>query len=233
MYNIDFSTIEKTLNSFFSLVGGFLSFDKEAYRACVNQEGGVAVALAILIISGISLGFGQSVVLFVNRVRRRRFVISLLLSGLVFLAGVLAWTGSVWLLSRLITRTSIEYMTIFTGAAISMSPLLFGFFVLLPYLGNFIYQILRIWALLIYLVVIDTITGIGFWWALGLSLLGWILLELIIRLPALRFDRIRSWYWRLTTGTTHRQEIDEVVNRFISDIRSFVIRNQNQKGDDQ
>jgi len=233
MYDIDFSTIETTLNSFFSLVRGFLSFDRAAYQTVVNQEGGMALALATLILSGISLGLGQSVVLFANRVRRRRFIISLLMSGLVFLAGVLAWSGSVWLLSRLITRLSIEYLTIFTGAAISLSPLLFGFLVLMPYLGNFIYQILRIWALLIYLVVIDSVTGIGFWWALSMSLLGWILLELILRIPALKFDRIRNWYWRLTTGTTHRQEVDEVVNRFISELRSIVIRMQNQKGKDE
>ena len=222
MYEINFTTLGSSITSFFDIVGGILRFDSAAYRAVFSLDGGPVLGLVILILGGISLGLGQSVVLFANRVRRRRFVLRLLSSGLVLLLVVLLWAGSVWLLATIFLDGNVSYINVFTGAAISTAPLLFGFFVLLPYLGIFIFIILRIWALLIYLVVIDTATDTGYWWALGLSLSGWLLLELILRLPPLQYERVRNWYWRVTTGTPHRADIDEMVGRFMKELRSSI-----------
>ena len=231
MYTFDFSTVSSTISSFFCLVGGILRFDPRAYAAVYTQDGGYAMAIAILFLGGISLGLGQSVVLFANRVRRRRFVLRLLTSGLVLLLAVFFWAGSVWLLAQIFFGGTVSILNIFIGAAISTAPLLFGFFVLLPYLGIFIFQILRIWALLIYLSVIETAMDIGYWWALLLSIAGWLLLELLIRLPALRFDRLRQWYWRVTTGTPQRLDIEESVRRFVAEVRAAAgLENEDTEG---
>jgi hypothetical protein len=222
MYDFDFTSLATTIASFFNLVSGILKFDEQAYRAVYAQEGGYLLALLILVLGGISLELGQSAVLFANRVRRRRFLISLFLGGLVWTLGILFWAGAVWGLARLFFGSSLLFVNIFIGAAISTAPLLFGFSVLLPYLGMFLFQVLRIYVLLIYLNIINLVTDIGIWWAFAISLAGWLLLELVLRIPALRYDRVRSWYWRATTGTPYRQEIDEVVQKFLTDLRSAV-----------
>ena len=220
MYEFDFSNLGTIISSFFNLVGGILSLDVNAFKAVYDQEGGTAMAMAILILGGISLGLGQSVVLMVNRVRRRRFVIRLLLGGLVQLLVVIFWSGTIWLLFTFFIHHQEPYFNLLLGASISMAPLLFGFFVLLPYLGMSIFTLLRVWVLLIYVVVIDTTTGIGYWGAMALSIVGWLLLEFALRFPPLQFDRIRNWYWRITTGTTHRLKVDEMVQHFVKDLRA-------------
>ena len=229
MYDFDFTTISAAINLFFSLVSGILRFNEQAYRAVYTQEGGYLLALSILVLGGISLELGQSAVLFANRVRRRRFLISLLLNGLVVTMWVVLWAGTVWLLATLLFNGKASFSSVFIGAAVSTAPLLFGFFVLLPYLGTFIYQLLRIYVLLIYVNVINLVTDVGFWWALVLCLAGWVLVELVLRIPALRYDRVRTWLWRVTTGTPRQLEIEEIVQSFLNDLREAIHRGADQK----
>lgn len=220
MYDLDFSTLVTTINSFFELVHGILRLDPQAIEAVYTQEGGYRMAIAILILGGISLGLGQSVVLLANRVRRRRFALSLLSSGVVLLLFVAFWAGTVWLLSRLLVDQQAPYPDLLLGASISMAPLLFGFLVLFPYIGVVIFTLLRVWVLLTYIFVVNTIQNSGYWWGFLLCLGGWLLMELIFRFPPLKFDRLRNWYWRFSTGTPRRMKIEEIVGRFLSEIRS-------------
>lgn len=222
MYEFDFSSLGSAIASFINLVAGILRLDPEAINAVYTQEWGILMAVAILILGGISLGLGQSVILFVNRVRRRRFALRLILGGVVLLLIVAFWSGFVWLLLTLIFDTQISYPDLLLGAAISLAPLLFGFFVLIPYIGVVIFTLLRIWVLLIYIVVIDTITDIGYWYAMGISIAGWLLLELALRFPPLRIERLRNWYWRLSTGTQTRLKVDEMVHNFVTEMRNAI-----------
>ena len=61
-----------------------LRFDPRVYVAVVIQPNGEEVILGIVLLAGVSRFLGQSVILFINRVRRGRFVFSLLTNGLVF-----------------------------------------------------------------------------------------------------------------------------------------------------
>jgi len=218
MYEIDLSTLSTILDSFFKIIGGVLHFDKAAIEAIYLQQGGSWIALAILILGGTSLAIGQSVVLFANRVSRRRFVLSITVSGLVFLLWILLWAGSAWLLDLVVLGRDLRYSEILLGAAISMAPLVFGFLVLLPYIGNPIFQLLRIWILLIFLVVISVETGSSYLNALALAALGWLGIEVILHFPPLQFQRLRNWSWLKVTGTPYRLKVDEVAQQFIDEI---------------
>jgi hypothetical protein len=222
MYEFDFSTLSAILGSFFKVVGGVLRFDETAIEAIYHQGGGNWIALAILILGGTSLAIGQSVVLFANRVNRRRFVLSITLSGLVFLLWVLLWAGSTWLLMLVVHGQDLSYTEILLGAAISMAPLLFGFLVLLPYIGNPIFQLLRIWILLIFLVVISVETEANYLGALALAALGWLLIEVVLRFPPLQFQRLRNWGWQKVTGTPYRLDVDEVSQQFVDRVHTIL-----------
>src|SRR4051794_8627960 len=50
-----------------------------------------ALAFGVIILAGISSLLGESVTLFVNRVKPVRFALSLLLNGLLFIVGWLVW----------------------------------------------------------------------------------------------------------------------------------------------
>lgn len=220
MYQFDFSTLSITLDTFFKVVGGILRFDETAMEAILFQTGGNWIAFSILICGGISLAIGQSVVLFANRVGRRRFIFSLLMSGLVFLLWIIFWAGSTWLLIQIFLNQTLSFTEIMLIAALSMAPLLFGFLVLLPYIGNVVFQLLRVWILLIFLVAISTGTEISYLLALIFTVLGWLLIELVLRFPPLQFERLRSWGWQVVTGTPRRLDIDEVAQQFIEDVHS-------------
>jgi len=212
------------------IVSGILRLDSLAIEAVLVGES-YWVTAGILLLSGISLGLGQSVILFANRVRRRRFALSLFMNGLVILAGVCLWAATTWLLILFLFQSDRPYSLFLSGAALSTAPFLFGFLVLIPYLGNLIFQILRIWILMINLVVIDTLSSTGFLWALGISVVGWLSIELVMRFPALQYDRLQSWYWRITTGKSRRLDIDELVYRYLMHIRPITRQDEDgQRG---
>jgi hypothetical protein len=127
---------------------------------------------------------------------------SLLVSVIVFLLWIFLWAASTWLLMEIFPGPKLPFQELLVGAAISMAPLLLGFLVLLPYIGNPIFQILRIWVLLIFLVVIGTGSDITYLRALIFAGLGWLVIELVLRFPPLQFERLRNWGWRFATGTS-------------------------------
>jgi len=222
MYEFDFSTLSAILDSFFGVVGGVLRFDEAAIEAIYRQDGGSWIALAILILGGTSLAIGQSVVLFANRVSRRRFVLSISVSGLVFLIWVMLWAASTQVLVVVTLGRDLSYTKILMGAAVSMAPLLFGFLVLLPYIGNPIFQLLRIWVLLIFLVDISVVADASYLGALGIAALGWLLIEVVLRFPPLQFQRLRDWGWQKITGTPQRLDVDEVSQQFIEEAHALL-----------
>ncbi len=60
------------------------------------------VVAGIVFLAGASTLLGQSAVLFINRVRKSRFVISLITNGLIFIVSYIVWGFIVWLVGRLL-----------------------------------------------------------------------------------------------------------------------------------
>ena len=224
MYEIDISRIDSTLKSLFLIIGGLLHFDAGAIEAISYQEGGNLIAILILVFGGTSLAIGQSVVLFANRVSKRRFFLSLIASGVIFLLWVLLWASSVWLLFTIVHGQQFQYADVLRWAAASMVPLMYGFLVLLPYIGDPIFQFLRIWVLFSFLVNISIMTDSSYLGALAYVGLGWLLIEVVFRFPQVQFERIKAWWWTKITGTPSRLDVDEVVQQFIDDLHNLSVR---------
>ena len=91
------------------------------------------VALGLLVVAGVSMLLGQSVVLFVNRVPPKRFTLSLLVNGLLFVAGIFFWALMVWATGNFLLAETATYRQILLIIALSYAPLVFGFLILLPY----------------------------------------------------------------------------------------------------
>ena len=217
MYEFDISTIGGFLAAVWAVINGVLAFDAGAYIAVLAQDGGERIALAVLFLGTFSLSIGQSVVLFANRVRRRRFVLSLLLSATLLVIGVFIWATAVWLLAATIFDAQQSFRAVFIVVALSYAPLLYGFLVVLPYLGNIIYVGLRIWILLVLLVAVQALFGFGWFEAVVCSLLGWFILELIVRIPAI--TAVEQWLWRITSGKEDLEDTHDIVSEFMQSVR--------------
>jgi hypothetical protein len=217
MYEIDVSTISGFLAALWAVINGILSFDAEAYIAVLSQDGGGRIALAILFLSTLSLSIGQSVVLFVNRVSRRRFILSLVLSATLLMIGVFIWATAVWLLAETIFDAHQPFRNIFIVVALSYAPLLYGILVLIPYLGSIIYVVLRVWILLVLLLAVQAFFGFGWFPAIVCSLLGWFILELVVRFPAI--TAVEQWLWRMTSGKEELEETQNIVEEFVQSVR--------------
>jgi hypothetical protein len=222
MYEIDTTSLSAILSSLWQLAGGALRLEPDAFRAAVLQPGGVQSALAILFLSGVSVTLGQSVVLFANRIGRRRFILSLVVFAAMFVLGVAIWAASIWLISDLVFDAQQPFSHVITAVALGYAPYLFGFLILLPYLGNIINVALRIWVFLVVLVAVGVLYQFNLWEALVAAVLGWILIELVTHLKFLHTEQLEDWVWRITTGTRQELEPQEIVDDYVESSRRTV-----------
>lgn len=215
MYEIDLTSLSGILSSLWQLAGGALRMDPEAFRAAVLQDGGMQLAIALLFLGGISVTLGQSVVLFANRIGRRRFIFSLLVFAAVFVLGSVIWAASIWLIADVVFDIQRPFWNVITVVALSYAPYLFGFLILLPYLGNIINVVLRVWVFLVVLVAVGALYQFNLLEALVAAVLGWILIELVTHLKFLRTEQIEDWVWQITTGTQQELKPQEIVDRYV------------------
>jgi hypothetical protein len=214
----------ETLTAFLDLMGdlikGVLQLNPEVFEAALNSSITGVFALVILFLAGVSDTIGHSAVLFANRVPRRRFVFATIVETFVFVVGVFFWAGSIWLMAEFLYDAEQQYGYVVRTVALGYAPLLFGFLILLPYLGNIVFVILRVWMLLAVLVGISVAYGFGFWPALICSVSGWFLLTLLARLPFLRVKHIDNFLWRFSTGTSEELNAQEAVAVYMAEIRT-------------
>lgn len=211
MYTVVTSSFWQFLQSFFSLVGGALRLDPEAFRAVQTHVNADFITLTILILAGISVALGQSVVLLANRVTPRRFVISLLLNGVLFVGGLVIWSAIFAMVGRFIYGVTIPFSQFSRVVSLAYAPLLFGFFILLPYMGSFLDHLLDIWTFLLMIVAISVSLHLDFWQALSAALLGLITIQVLkytIGRPVVALER---WLRKEAAGTAVSNSMRDLV----------------------
>lgn len=177
------------------LIGATLRLSGEHYRDLSALE--LRMVISIVFLAGLSAALGQSVVLFVNRVKPHRFLASLLLSAAIFVMGFLLWSLSTWLIGHYGYSSEVRYPTMLRASALAYSPYLFSFFVLTPYFGSFLWVALSIWSLLALVIATAVVLDLTLWQALVCNAGGWLLLQLLARTigrPVLWAARaLRGW----------------------------------------
>ena len=156
-----------------------LSFDGLAGLPGLPDAG--AVALTIVLLAGISEAAGESVVLFVNRVRPRRFVLSLAVSGLIFVFTFLFLAGSVFTVTRLLLQPEVRPFDVAVVVGVAFAPRMFGFLGFLPYFGQPIGILLQSWSVLVALRGVRAVFGTTLLEAIAAVALGALLLAVLQR----------------------------------------------------
>lgn len=145
-FDIDFSSTGAAINTFFNVCGAILRRERGVIAALHNEPGVLYLSFIVVLLAGFSERVGQSVILFVNEVKPRRFVISLIMGSLLFLGGYLLWVGSIWLITFVLFRRDISLLAVIRAVGLGYAPLLFGFLGLIPYFGTGILTILYFWV---------------------------------------------------------------------------------------
>lgn len=184
------------------LLGGALWLDPAAFSQIISLPHGALIALVIVLVAGIAEAIGQSIVLFVNRVRPFRFILSLLIAAVLFAFTFVFWTLSTWGIAYVLFRQEISLLTTIQVMGLSYAPQLFSFLEALPYIGTPIAVLLTIWSLLALIVGLEVTTALDSWSLLVCTGLGWVVLQLLRRTLGQPIEAVGQWISNVVAGTT-------------------------------
>jgi hypothetical protein len=135
--------------------------------------------LVVVFIAGLSQAVGQGIILFVNRVKPLRFLLSLVLSALLFVAGYLFWSLSIWLVSSWLLDQPIGWLAVRDSLTLSYAPLTFSFLGAMPYLGMPLLRLLSLFSLVLVVLTLATLANLSAWQAAVHVGLGWLVLQIL------------------------------------------------------
>ncbi|MBD2089830.1 CAAX protease [Microcoleus sp. FACHB-1515] len=170
---------DSAVNQLGDRIGDLFSLNQEAFQTIISLPQGRSIALLVVLLAGLSVAIGQSIILFSNRVQPVRFVFSLLLNAVLFVFGFLFLVLSTWLISWLPGLVHLSWRDLVRVLGLSYAPLLFSFLGAMPYLGVPILNLLSVWHLLAMVTGISAIAQIGGASAFVQVAVGWLMLNLL------------------------------------------------------
>jgi hypothetical protein len=197
-----------------------LTFNSEQLTLLAASPQSWTLSAAIAFSGGISMLLGQSVVLFLNRVPPRRFAISLVLNGVIFAIELALWAIVLWLTAWLFFREVPAPAAAIRLIGLSSAPFVFGFLVLIPYLGPVIARLLYVYSLLIAIDVAQGIIGVQFLQALGVVSAGWVLMLVLSNTIGRPIVWLRNWLWRRLVGQPAFRTSHDVFIAFAREVRA-------------
>lgn len=208
------------LERFWEVVGYVCALNGEAFRIASGLPQGVKLALFIVLLAGLSRSIGQCVILFLNQVKPLRFVVSLLISALLFVGGFLALVGATWLVTQVPWSVRVPFSTLVTVLGLSYAPLLFSFLGALPYAGIPVLSLLSIWNLLAMVVGFGAVTNLGIPESFGYVALGWIVLQVIEETIGRPIAAWARWIADTVAGVDLKTDRKEILELFQTQIET-------------
>lgn len=194
-----------------------MRLNPEAFAYVEAGNGSGWAILTICILGGASLLLGQSVILFVNRVRPARFALSLLMNGVIFSLSLAVWALAIWLTGKLLFPNHIPFLTVLRLVGLGAAPYIFGFLVLLPYAGAFVGRVLSVWSFLVVLAALTTLARGNFGAALVCAAVGWALISVMSATIGRPIIRARNRAWKQLIGTDLDASVQDMLAQFATD----------------
>jgi hypothetical protein len=155
-----------------------MGFDSAAFRAVAEPGGQRDLVVIVVYLAGVSQAVGNGVVLFLNRVRRLRFALTLALMGAIYLVGALVTAAATLLLADLAFGRNLAFLPTIAVVGLAQAPRLLGFLTLAPYFGELFDRLLDVWVLTLVLFGLHQGIGLPAHTAALLALLGWAAMRL-------------------------------------------------------
>ncbi|WP_019505045.1 hypothetical protein [Pleurocapsa sp. PCC 7319] len=186
------TTADTAINQFWALISGVLLLNRETFASIHNLPLGLITSILIVLLAGLSQTFGQSVMLFINRVRPLRFVLSVAIAAVLFVFNYNFWVLSTWLVAGWLFKVHLPLIEVIETLGFSYTPLLLGFLMVIPYFGMPILIVLSIWTLMAIATGLEVISHLGIWQAFECCLGGWLVLQISQRVIGKAIARITS-----------------------------------------
>jgi hypothetical protein len=208
--------IDLAIAQMWAFVFGAMALQVETYQQLEVLPLGNRIALYIVLFAGFSEAIAQGTVLFINRVRPFRFVLSIGIAAVLFVFGFLFWASSTWLASIIVFRTNESFGALVRVLSLSFAPRLLSIFIALPYLGTPISFVLSVWSLLCFLVGLKGVLGITLWQGFACGILGWLVLQILERTIGRPFSALGRWIRNSAAGVslvTNLRDLERLVEQ--------------------
>jgi hypothetical protein len=215
--------MEQLLTDVIALAVAAITLDRSAFVAALDPSRPLGGALAVALLSGLSLTIGQCVILFANGVSRRRFLICALVMAGVYVLGLVVWGASIWLLSRYILGWTISLHDLVISVCLGQAPMLYAFLVVIPYFGSSIRRLLEAWSLVIVVSILGAVLEVPPLGALAMSGLGWAVRAVVVGVLQQPLAGMQTWLWRAASGQANFVNVHDLpgmlASRAIRDAR--------------
>lgn len=188
------------LASVWLVIWGVLTRDRSVLTWFQVHPLSLEIAVTAAAFAGASTLLGDSVVLFLNRVRGWRFAITLSINALGFVLLYSLQALVIAILGPLVLGYSPGLLAVVKGVMLSTAPMIFGVLVLIPYLGPAIARVLQVWGLLALWLVVQVLFHTDPWSALLVTGIGWVVMQVLSWTLARPVSWIGDRIWRLATG---------------------------------
>jgi hypothetical protein len=201
---------------FFRLIGGALTLNGEVLLAARDAPRAYLAAVLLALAAGVSLTLGQCVVLFANRVPPARFAATVFAGAVVYAARLLLWAAGIWVVGLLSPRYALPLSTTFLAVCFGQAPQLFGFFIMLPYMGMSLRRVLDAYSLIVVVAGLRAMLDLPVLPAFLAAGLGWLLQAFVAGLLERPLAGVRSWMWRTASGRAEFESPRTIVDELMS-----------------
>lgn len=197
------------LPSFWETVRQAMLLNESIFSVIWTVPGGIWTAWLVVLLAGLSEAVGQSVVLFINRVRPSRFGLTLFAAAFSHVVGYAFWSVTIWGIGNYVFERPQSLYAVAAFVGLAYAPRLFSFFILTPLFGVTISWLLSFWSLYVTIVAI----GVGFelplWQAAATSGLGWLCIQIWFRTLGRPLAHLGRWIEDRIAGVPLRLTVDD------------------------
>lgn len=173
---------------------------------------GLKTVIGIFFLAGLSETYGaRAVTLFLNKVGRRPFFITLLLTAVTYIFGGFVWALTIDLTGAGILDVTGRFAAILQAVAIGYIPLLLAFLAVIPYLGQAILYLLQGASFIVTTIAVSVGFRVTLWEAALCTIAGWLVFQLLRWFTAGPTTLISRWVLRMITGREVNYGLRDVV----------------------
>ncbi|HRA04735.1 MAG TPA: hypothetical protein PK963_05080 [Arachnia sp.] len=157
-------------------------------------------AVGVAALASLSTMLGHSAVLALNRIRGLRLLSTLVLNAVVLSSLRILQAAITWTVAGIVLGHPVPLLDLVIVALLSLAPQVFGVVTAMPHAGLFIGRVLEAWQYLVLVVGVSATFGVTLATALGITLVGWVVMQMVSRLLRVPATWLGSRLWTLATG---------------------------------
>jgi hypothetical protein len=176
--------------------------------------------LFIIFLAGLATAIGQSFVLFINKVKPFRFILSLFFGSLVFSFSFFILAISTFFVLQVVFGISVDFTNLMIFLALGYKPLSLSFLNAIPYFGIPISYMLNLWTYFLMVYFLSQFEQLSFLQS-GISIIfGWLLMQLINRSFGQPFSRLNRFLYSFISNTNFEPSLKKLNLKINFDLDS-------------